>query len=93
MINDSNSVKGVHPAPVATLKRVESEELSRFEGEGGPEEPEQQIEDQRQPDRSTWEEIVSRYQKPDIWRGVWQVINTLVPYAWAWLVFQIQQSE
>ena len=89
MINDSNSVKGVHPAPVATLKRVESEELSRFEGEGGPEAPEQRTHDQRQPDPSTWKEIVARYQKPAFWRGVWQVVNTLVPYAALWYLMYL----
>jgi omega-6 fatty acid desaturase (delta-12 desaturase) len=33
---------------------------------------------------SGWKEIVARYQKPMIGRSVWQVVNTLVPYAVLW---------
>ena len=61
------------------MRRVEPEELSRFEGEGGPEGPEQRNQDEHQPDPSIWKKIVARYQKPSLWRGVWQVVNTLVP--------------
>ena len=31
-----------------------------------------------------WKEIVARYQKPSVGRGVWQIVNTLVPYAALW---------
>jgi len=31
-----------------------------------------------------WKEIVARYQKPSIGRAVWQLVNTLVPYAILW---------
>jgi acyl-lipid omega-6 desaturase (Delta-12 desaturase) len=31
-----------------------------------------------------WKEIVARYQKPSVWRGTWQIVNTLVPYAAIW---------
>ena len=37
-------------------------------------------------DTSKWREIVARYQKPSIPRGVWQIINTLVPYAALWFL-------
>src|SRR3954466_15670149 len=33
---------------------------------------------------SSWKNIVARYQKPAAWRGVWQLTNTLVPYALLW---------
>src|SRR6266498_3562084 len=79
MINDSNSAKGARSTPVATVTRAEAEDVSRFEGESGPEAPEQGTHDKRQPDSSTWKEIVVRYQKPAIWRGVWQVVNMLIP--------------
>ena len=36
------------------------------------------------PDISAWKEIVMRYQKPAIWRGAWQIVNTLIPYALLW---------
>src|SRR6266498_5904911 len=86
---DSKSIKGARPASVATMNRMETEDLSRFEGEGGPEAPEQRIQDQRQADTSTWKEIVARYQKPAVWRGVWQVVNTLVPYAALWYLMYL----
>src|SRR5438477_12080088 len=40
-------------------------------------------------DTSRWKEIVARYQKPAIWRGVWQVVNTLVPYAALWYLMSL----
>jgi len=36
------------------------------------------------PDISAWKEIVMRYQKPAIWRGAWQIVNTLIPYTLLW---------
>lgn len=36
-----------------------------------------------------WKEIVERYQKPAFGRSVWQMVNTLVPYAALWyLMYQ-----
>ena len=34
----------------------------------------------------SWKAIVARYQKPSTGRGLWQVINTLVPYAALWVL-------
>src|SRR5204862_1712838 len=31
-----------------------------------------------------WKKIVAKYQKAAVWPGVWQLINTLVPYAALW---------
>ncbi len=31
-----------------------------------------------------WKEIVARYQQPSWWRAVWQLVDTLVPYAVLW---------
>ena len=42
-----------------------------------------------QPDLSAWKEIVGRYQKPAIWRGLWQVVNTLVPYVGLWYLMYL----
>ena len=33
-----------------------------------------------------WKEIVARYQKPSIPRGLWQVVNTIVPYVALWFL-------
>jgi len=38
----------------------------------------------QQPDTSDWKDIVARYQKPTLGRSVWQIVNTLVPYALLW---------
>jgi len=32
----------------------------------------------------TWQAIVARYQRPSFRRGVWQLVNTLIPYALLW---------
>jgi acyl-lipid omega-6 desaturase (Delta-12 desaturase) len=36
-----------------------------------------------------WRDIVARYQKPNSWRGVWQIANTLLPYAGLWFLMYI----
>jgi omega-6 fatty acid desaturase (delta-12 desaturase) len=33
---------------------------------------------------SAWQEIVARYQQPSLWRSLWQIVNTLVPYSVLW---------
>lgn len=35
-------------------------------------------------DASAWKEIVLRFQQPSLPRAVWQLVNTLVPYALLW---------
>jgi omega-6 fatty acid desaturase (delta-12 desaturase) len=41
------------------------------------------------PDHHTWKEIVARYQKSSTGRAVWQIINTLVPYAFIWYLMHL----
>ena len=31
-----------------------------------------------------WKAVVARYQRPANWRAIWQLLNTLVPYAALW---------
>jgi acyl-lipid omega-6 desaturase (Delta-12 desaturase) len=31
-----------------------------------------------------WRALVAPYQTPAVWRSVWQIVNTLVPYAFLW---------
>ena len=38
---------------------------------------------------SAWKEIVAKYQRPSVPRGVWQIVNTLVPYAVLWLLMYV----
>ena len=40
--------------------------------------------DERGANTSTWKEIVAKYQQPAIWRSIWQIVNTLVPYVALW---------
>ena len=44
---------------------------------------------ERRGNTSAWKEIVARYQKPSIPRGVWQIVNTLLPYAAIWYLMYI----
>jgi acyl-lipid omega-6 desaturase (Delta-12 desaturase) len=40
-------------------------------------------------DNSAWKQIVARYQKPSVGRGVWQILNTLVPYVALWYLMYL----
>src|SRR6266576_3600912 len=46
----------------------------------------------RPPDNAAWKEIVARYQKPSVGRGVWQIVNTLVPYSALWYLMYLSLS-
>src|SRR6476646_10706030 len=39
-----------------------------------------------------WKAIVARYQEPAMWRGIWQVLNTIVPYAALWYLIYLSLS-
>jgi len=39
-----------------------------------------------------WKSIVAKYQKPSVWRGLWQVVNTLVPYVALWYLIYLVAS-
>ena len=36
--------------------------------------------------RPAWVDLVAKYQNPNLWRSLWQVINSLVPYAVLWFL-------
>lgn len=40
--------------------------------------------DESLPDTADWKRIVAKYQKPSAPRALWQIANTLVPYALLW---------
>ena len=65
-----------------------SDDLSRFEGEGGLPTSHSDAENQK---KSTppWKAIVARYQKSSTKRAVWQFVNTLVPYAGLWYLMYL----
>ena len=45
-------------------------------------------------DTSRWQQIVARYAQADLWRSLWQVVNTLIPYfaLWALMLFSVHVS-
>ena len=43
-------------------------------------------------DTAAWKKIVARYQQPSRWRGVWQIVNSLVPYAVLWYLIYLGQA-
>jgi omega-6 fatty acid desaturase (delta-12 desaturase) len=36
-----------------------------------------------------WKAVVAKYQKPALWAGLWQVVNTLIPYAALWYLMYL----
>jgi len=34
--------------------------------------------------RVSWQQIAARYARADLWRSIWQVVNTLIPYFGLW---------
>jgi len=39
---------------------------------------------ERPTDTLAWKKLVAPYQTPAVWRSIWQIVNTLVPYAALW---------
>ncbi|HXT39527.1 MAG TPA: fatty acid desaturase [Candidatus Angelobacter sp.] len=46
----------------------------------------------RKADTPAWKAVVARYQKPSVGRGVWQIVNTLIPYAALWYLMYLSLS-
>ena len=40
-------------------------------------------------DASGWKKIVAQYQRPAVWRSVWQIVNSLVPYVVLWYLMYL----
>ena len=38
---------------------------------------------------SGWKQVVAKYQRPAAWRSIWQLANTLVPYAALWYLMHL----
>ncbi len=43
-------------------------------------------------ENAVWKSIVARYQVPSKWRAIWQIIDTLVPYALIWYLMYLSLS-
>lgn len=44
---------------------------------------------QPHPPIEVWKEIVAKYQVPSTWRALWQIANTLIPYAGLWYLMYV----
>ena len=42
-----------------------------------------------QGDETAWKQIVLQYQKPSRWRALWQIVDTIVPYALIWFLMYL----
>lgn len=42
------------------------------------------LSDQAEAENFSWRTAVARYQQPDVWRSVWQVANSIIPYLLCW---------
>ncbi len=40
-------------------------------------------------DIAAWKQLVAKYQEPSTWRAVWQITNTLIPYAALWYLMYL----
>jgi acyl-lipid omega-6 desaturase (Delta-12 desaturase) len=38
---------------------------------------------------AAWKQVVAKYQKPSVWRSVWQIVNSLVPYVVLWYLMYL----
>lgn len=47
------------------------------------------MKDERPSDTATWKQVVVKYQQPSRWRGVWQIVNSFVPYAALWYLIYL----
>lgn len=43
-------------------------------------------------EKAAWKEIVLKYQKPSLPRALWQLANTLIPYAFLWYLMHLSLS-
>ena len=40
-------------------------------------------------DNAAWKEIVLKYQKPSVWRALWQIANTIIPFGLVWYLMYL----
>src|SRR6266850_8190228 len=45
--------------------------------------------DNGQADVLAWKAIVAKYQEPSLWRALWQIIDTVIPYGFAWYLMYL----
>ena len=47
---------------------------------------------QRQADALKWKEVVLEYQKPSLWRALWQIVNTFGSYGFLWYLMYLSRT-
>src|ERR1043166_9150609 len=47
---------------------------------------------QNRTDTSAWKQIVAKYQQPSVWRSLWQIGNSLIPYVGLWYLMYLLQA-
>ena len=45
--------------------------------------------DKSKKDDSSWKKILIKYQQPALWRSIWQIVNSLVPYLVLWVLMYL----
>src|SRR2546425_5617621 len=91
MLRDSNLTEPDRKQAAAAAAPVTTDDFSKLDGAAGGQIPPPRSENER-PTNPAWKEIVARYQKPSVGRGVWQIVNTLVPYAALWYLMYLSLS-
>jgi omega-6 fatty acid desaturase (delta-12 desaturase) len=43
-------------------------------------------------DIPAWKQVVAKYQQPSVWRSVWQIVNSVAPYACLWCLMYLSQA-
>jgi omega-6 fatty acid desaturase (delta-12 desaturase) len=89
MTENTSDTRCQRLARSVTASLVQPEELSRFEGEGGAQISQPESQDETTTSPLSWKAIVARYQKSSAKRGIWQIANTLVPYAALWYLMYL----
>src|SRR6185436_10069487 len=50
------------------------------------------VDDLSRTETATWKAVVAKYQKPSVGRSVWQIVNSLVPFALLWYLMYLVQN-
>ena len=40
-------------------------------------------------DNRLWEKVIRKYNKPDVKKSIWQIVNSLIPYAFMWYLMYL----
>jgi acyl-lipid omega-6 desaturase (Delta-12 desaturase) len=89
MTTDTSAARCQGAVRSASTSQAAPKDLSRFEGEGGGQIAAEETKDKPAANALSWKEIVARYQNSSTKRGIWQIVNTLIPYAALWYLMYL----